>query len=541
MGGGLSNSDLDSPTLRGSTPPPPRTHGQRLALTILTHPDWRRIGERVELATGAVDLHLEISRRTPNFRTAGGHLVGPLGDRYISRSPLVCSSVGGYLHIDPPARSLVWVDHEPLRSTRRISASALARGVTIEFADRVALLLHHHQGMSDPSTPKFGMLGESRAMSEVRRRIAEVAGLDVPVLVHGASGTGKELVARAIHAASSRSSRRYIAINVAALSREIAAAELFGHERGSFTGAVHSRPGLFREADGGTIFLDEIGEAPVEVQVMLLRVLESGEIQPIGGASSRRVDVRIIAASDVDLEAAMLRGSFRGSLFHRLAGYTIATPSLSRRIDDIPRLLVHFLEQERRRLTPDAAIGGPTEPPRLRASQIVRLLRYPWPGNIRELGNLARRLLASSLVGGDLDQVIDEIVGERASTDDTDGGRGERGMAPSDHESPSPAQSRPRHISDEALVAALRQHKWQLAATARSLGISRSTLDERIKRCPALRRARDLGRDELAAAYAESGGDLETMAATLGVSVRALQLRLRNVDLGADQPALRPK
>jgi len=238
------------------------------------------------------------------------------------------------------------------------------------------------------------MVGATPPMQRVREAIAQVAPTDSTVLIEGETGTGKELVARAIHAASARGERALIKLNCAALPRELVESELFGHEKGAFTGAIAQRRGRFELADGGTLFLDEIGELPLEAQAKLLRVLQDGEFERVGGTRSLRADVRVIAATNRDLQAEVQAGRFRADLFYRLNVFPIHLPPLRERRDDIPRLLAHFAARTARRLGRE--LNG------IAPAFIERARAYDWPGNIRELQNVVERALIVSR-GGALD------------------------------------------------------------------------------------------------------------------------------------------
>jgi len=232
------------------------------------------------------------------------------------------------------------------------------------------------------------LVGSSQALLEIYKTVGKVAPRNVPVLITGESGTGKELVARALHAASPRAEHPFIAVNAAAIPRELLESELFGHERGAFTGATASRAGRFREASGGTLFLDEIGDMPVDLQAKLLRVLQSGEVMPVGGRDAEAVDVRIIAATHRDLDERVRQREFREDLLYRLRVVPVSIPPLRERLEDVRTLALHFVD----RYAPELAEG----PVSLPEQTIERLESYDWPGNVRELENAIKRALVLS-------------------------------------------------------------------------------------------------------------------------------------------------
>jgi transcriptional regulator with GAF, ATPase, and Fis domain len=227
------------------------------------------------------------------------------------------------------------------------------------------------------------IVGTSPALQTVLSRISKVAPSDSTVLITGETGTGKELVARAIHRRSQRSSRAFVSVNCAAIPRDLIASELFGHEKGAFTGATQRRLGRFELAEGGTIFLDEVGELPAETQIALLRVLQEHEFERIGGTRSIRAEVRVIAATNRDLQAAIAAGTFRSDLFYRFNVFPIEMPALRERREDIPLLVAYFIARYARR------DGKSIQ--RVNKQSLDLLQAYPWPGNIRELQNVIER------------------------------------------------------------------------------------------------------------------------------------------------------
>src|SRR5580693_5778355 len=227
------------------------------------------------------------------------------------------------------------------------------------------------------------IVGSSGALQKVLSLVSKVAPTDATVLVTGETGTGKELVARAIHGRSHRSSRAFVCVNCAAIPRDLIASELFGHEKGSFTGALQRRLGRFELAEGGTIFLDEVGELPPETQIVLLRVLQEREFERLGGTRSIRTNVRVIAATNGNLHAAIQAGTFRSDLYYRLNVFPIEMPPLRQRREDIPALIEYFIDRCARELGKN--IRG------IDQRTLALLQAYPWPGNIRELQNVIGR------------------------------------------------------------------------------------------------------------------------------------------------------
>ena len=230
------------------------------------------------------------------------------------------------------------------------------------------------------------MVGTSAPMRALQEMVARVAPSAAPVLITGESGTGKELVARALHAGGGRREQPFVAVNCTAIPESLLESELFGHTRGAFSGATAARRGLFAESDGGTLFLDEIGDMPPALQAKMLRVLQDGEVRAVGSDAVRRVDVRVVAATNQDLDARVRAGRFRSDLYFRLNVVSIAVPPLRERREDVPALVETFLAQARRR--------NPASRARRMSGEVLeRLEAYPWPGNVRELENLIERLV----------------------------------------------------------------------------------------------------------------------------------------------------
>ncbi|ODC04686.1 Fis family transcriptional regulator [Terasakiispira papahanaumokuakeensis] len=350
-----------------------------------------------------------------------------------------------------------------------------------------------------PPEPHNGILGESPPMQRVFKQIRKVAAVDTRVLILGESGTGKELVARALHDQSPRHKAPMISVNCAAIPETLIESELFGHEKGAFTGANASRNGLIEAADGGTLFLDEIGELPIEAQARLLRVLQEKEIRRLGSVESRQVDVRIIAATHRDLERQVDEGRFRLDLYYRLNVVALEIPPLRERGDDVILLAEYLLDQISQRLNVPA--------PKLGRSAREALLQYTWPGNVRELENIIeraiilsedKRLQAEDLhLPGQTPQPQYEsrrpfTPEKRTSTEHTT-----HSAPPSRANRNDPAHLPPNDLSlEDYFVRFVQDNQEEMSETelARKLGISRKCLWERRQRLGIPRRKTATGR-----------------------------------------------
>ena len=322
------------------------------------------------------------------------------------------------------------------------------------------------------------LIGASPPMRAVYRVVARAAPTRATVLVTGESGTGKELVARALHAAGPRARRAFVALNCAALPAELAEAELFGHVRGAFTGAVHDRAGLFEAADGGTLFLDEVGDMPPALQAKLLRVLESGEVTRVGATRPVAVDVRVVAATHRPLDALVAEGRFRDDLRYRLTVLTVALPPLRDRREDVPALAAHFLAHFAERH------GVPARP--LADDARRALLAHDWPGNVRELRNALERALL--LADGDAITAAD-LPAAVTAAGAASGVPGQAGPALRPAEAAvaelpwADARRRAAEAFDRAfLAAALERQGGNVSAAARAVGVHRQTLQKLMAR-----------------------------------------------------------
>jgi len=337
----------------------------------------------------------------------------------------------------------------------------VSRERLFEVLDRV-LRPRHLGGETDiekvADGSRYGMVGRSGAMRRVYQLVEMAAPTKCRVYVCGDSGTGKELIARAIHALSPRRDRAFIQLNCAAIPSELIESEMFGHVKGAFTGATQNRKGKFESADGGTLFLDEIGDMSPITQAKLLRVLQEGEVTPVGSTHSRPVDVRIVAATSKNLPEEIARGTFREDLYHRINVLTIAVPPLRARREDIAELAEHFLRL--------ASAENGVKTKRLAPRSVDLLLQLPWPGNVRELRNLMERLVV--LVGGEVVTHEDLLSALHMHAATADAG-------------PLSLRDARARFEREYILFRLAANRGNLGRTARDLGVNRTNLYRKLK------------------------------------------------------------
>jgi two-component system, NtrC family, response regulator AtoC len=360
------------------------------------------------------------------------------------------------LQVIPPA----FVPHPHPRAIREVT-------LEIEGFPEIRALREEVLQLRAKVEARAGLVGQSPALEALIQRIARVATARVPVLVLGETGSGKELVARAIHAASPRKSGPFLAENCGALPEGTLESELFGHERGAFTGASQRRSGMFELADGGTLFLDELGEAGERVQVRLLRVLENGTLRRVGGEREVQVDVRIVAATHRDLGRMVREGKFREDLYYRLKGAVLEVPPLRERSVDLEALVVHFLEQL-----------GPARPMPTRAAWRA-LQAYAWPGNVRELRAEVARWVVFCEDRVDLSDLSPEIrtpsplpAAARRATHSA--------RAHIDAETTRPMSAILAEVEQRTIASVLSRNAGNISQTARDLGIDRNTLKRKL-------------------------------------------------------------
>lgn len=326
----------------------------------------------------------------------------------------------------------------------------------LQFSDLTAENKRMKSALSDQSD-FHTIIGSSKEMENVFKVIRKVADTEAPVLITGESGTGKELVARSIHANSSRRNGPFVTINCAAIPRDLLESELFGHTKGAFTGAIKEKKGKFQLADGGTIFLDEVGELRLELQPKLLRALQEKEVEPIGSTKVQKLDVRVVAATNLNIEQAIKSGSFREDLYYRLSVIPLHLPPLRDRTEDIRLLVKYFVGKHS------------SSKIRIENDALELLMAYPWPGNVRELENTIERLII--MRNGDTIQLADIPVKFREYTVKTSG------VVTLPDEGYSLEQ-----LEREIVVAALERNAWNQTAAARFLRIPRHTLIYRIEK-----------------------------------------------------------
>ncbi len=335
--------------------------------------------------------------------------------------------------------------------------------LTIRNALAHGELVGENARLREAAQTGYQMVGESRALQAVRELITKVGPTAARVLITGENGTGKELVARALHEASPRRDQALVEVNCAAIPSELIESELFGHMKGSFTGAFADRAGKFEQADGGTLFLDEVGDMSLSAQAKLLRVLQEGVVTRIGGSKSIQVDVRVLAATNKDLESEIGEGRFREDLLYRLNVVPIEVPPLRERLEDVPALVAHFGEQ----LAASAGVPGK----KFADEAIGRLQARSWPGNIRELRNAVERALILApgklVAAADVDRLLPPA----------DGGAG-----PFEPGRPHTFETFKQEAEKNFLAQQLREHDWNVSETARALKMPRSNLYKKIER-----------------------------------------------------------
>lgn len=476
-----------------------------LALTIVWHPDSARVGEQYVGDAGA----LELNRYAPPFSRPGQDGL-PLGHGGISREPLrfTRDREDRVTLALPASRMTVELNGRPASGSLQFDAAALEAGQILTLGRAVVLCLHWMRCLPKDN-PVPGLAGVGSAAIALRDQIRMVAPTDLTVLLLGETGTGKEIAARGIHALGARSSARLVTVNMAALNESLAAADLFGAARGAYTGAQGERQGLFAEADGATLFLDEIGNAPSSVQPMLLRVLEGGDYRPLGAAQDRRTTARLVAATDQDLDSA----AFNQALLRRLEGFTIQLPPLRARREDIGVLTLHLL-------------GGAAPLP---AALVTEIACYDWPGNIRQLAHTLKRVALLVANGGvpQLEQLVRMAPAPLASAARQAADHAGPTSAPA-VDAPAPRR-KPSALTDREVLEAMVENDWNVQAAARALGISRPSMYKLLDGHGEIRWAERIDPEEIARAMAACGDDVARAAAALRTPTESLRREVRRL------------
>lgn len=478
-----------------------------LALTIIWHPDPARIGAQYLDAEGGGVL--EVGRHAPLFCHPGEKGLA-LSFSGVSRLPLrIVHGEGGSVQIDPPdSRMAVELNGLECRGPVRLERSQIAGGSILGLGRSILLCLHWMHCLPSPQRVN-GLIGVGSAAVRTRELIRSAAASDAPVLLLGETGTGKEVAARAIHALGRRAARPLVAVNMAAIGESLAAVELFGAAKGAYTGADSARDGLFSEAHGATLFLDEIGNTPPQVQAMLLRVLENGMFRAVGSRIDHRSNARLMTATDQDLYT----GGFNQALLRRLEGFVIALAPLRERREDIGVLIRHLTAL-------DEAAHGPS--PALGYALVSVLAAHAWPGNVRQLSHVLGRILLALRLG-EVPALADLLPEQRRS--------GPALIAPAEPPTPPPPHGRrPEHGAHDVL-AALDGNDWLIQRAAVALGVSRPTMYKLIAIHPQIRRAETIGSVELRSAMAAGGDNVRRCAALLKTPAEALRRHLRSLGM----------
>ena len=511
-----------------------------LTLTIVFHPDIYRIGEQSKQN----NTGFELSRTSPLFSKINDKLdkipPRPLDDIFISRDPIFITKKGDnwLLERRGSATSFSTLKEDNVKSLL-LAKDMLNKGCVITLVGRVVLLIRYSYNISNDYQPT-DFIGVSDNVAKIRSLISRVAILNAPILICGESGTGKELIAQAIHKCSKRSQRKLISINMAAIPNELVESELFGNVKGAFTGAL-TRNGCFQRADKSTLFLDEIGEAPAKVQITLLRALETGIVQSVGSNSEQRLDVRVIAATDANLELMVEQNSFRISLLQRLSGFVIDVLPLRDRSEDIGIILTKFLIDAFKTTDQlDKLLNLDDCKCCYWAWFYAQCCTLAWRGNVRQIKNTTIQLSILLMNHPHLSSFnwmafVKRITHEKSDNQPSTTLVTERLAASKEgHEDPrvkAHLKRKPSEVSDDEIITALESNSWQIKLAAQQLKISRAALYLRIDANPNLNRAGDLSTSELHDSFAKFSGNVDMMVNDLKVSKLALTRRLKEIGL----------
>jgi DNA-binding NtrC family response regulator len=492
-----------------------------LVLTIIFHPDTSRIGYKsiVPLQKGTDPWVL--GRNSPTFNGDTGLASKALEDRHVSRVALQFVYQKKRLMVRRfESASRCCIGSTEVQDSVELRWDKLLKGVPIMLAHSIVLMLRlaKRRAVQVPLGGQGNALrGGSACIEAIHQQVIHAAKSDVDVMIRGETGTGKELVATAIHRASGRAEAPMVSVNMAAIPSELAAAALFGSSRGAFTGADRATLGYFEQAQGGSLFLDEIGETSLEVQPLLLRALQQREIQVVGGVI-KRIDVRVISATDAALDA--VGCDFKAALRHRLGAFEIVLPPLREHPEDIGELLLYFLqgsaaEAQRSEVLPQAQSAE--RDIAAWALLFFRFVSYSWPGNVRELANFSRQIILASEKNLTLnDHLYSALFSSSGKPHSADS---------------STARRKIDDIDDAAFDQAMVSNGCEALRVALQLGVSRSAVYRRIKTSIRYRLATDIPLDELQSMLIQHDGDSIIVARQLQVSVKSLRCHLRNLHL----------
>ncbi len=489
----------------------------KLCLGIVHHPIRERIGEFAQLEFDRQGT-AALSRLVPMFGKSPFQEARPLLDPHLSRSPVFIEQMGGtqFKFIPNGKFPHLTINGRLVEEPAVFDMAELGDEIVIGLANTVLLALFRRAVTQHKANDQHDLVGISHAISTVRSKIALVAQTDVSALILGETGTGKELIAQAIHQSSRRSSNRLVSVNMSAVMPSLAAAELFGVRRGAFTDASADKAGLFEQADRGTLFLDEVGATPIEVQPMLLRVLEDCKVKRLGDEKSKLVDVRILAATDqLDIVNAE-KSAFNQPLFRRLEGFSIEVPPLRKRRIDVGLLVDHFMMKGQEH----TALIGPTQ---FAYSNALSFSLHHWPGNVRELRNAVQKLRLGETA------IPLRTASEMEAALITQNDQSLRSKAP------RRAYRKPADITKSMMFSALNDSDWIIKKAAQSLNVSRTSMYELMRKYRAKRRLTDITDDEILKTTGEVDGGIVRWAAHLRVGHQELRDRISLLNMPSDE------
>ncbi len=476
-----------------------------LKLSVLWHPQRQIIGSSTQISFDA-DHRMNLSRFSPKFMAQNNQADFTLSWVGISRKSVVLQkNKKGILLIAPSSRMDVRVNAVLVHDQIFIEESDLKQGLSIQLGGQVVLWLGYSRYLPGSSPTQFDFIGISDGAIKTRQLVQQFGPTNATVLIRGETGTGKELVAKALHGLSARSNNPYISLNMSTLQESLAATELFGAVKGAYTGANRDKNGLFQAADKGTLFLDEIGDTPSTVQPMLLRVLEDGELRSVGSLRNQHTDVRVLAATDQLLESNV--SSFNQPLLRRLESLVIEVTSLRERREDIGLLLDYFMDNYRKH-------HGCQPVRELQVDDFIALMDYSWPGNVRELRN---RVQSFYLTGSFNLPIVVNTSGALMDNESSDNSR-----AKSSYRDPV-------SVSEEELICVLNANNWVIKPAALALNVSRTSFYSLLKSCTLINDPEKITASAIQSALLQYSGDLNRCAKALKTPKEGLRNRIKKI------------